>query len=324
MSTVSAPPPAPALHSETLLRRFLAAYWLRPENAFWMTIRSMLLGRVELTSPSIDLCCGDGLFTFLHAGGTLSPEFDVFHAVGNLDQVSRQHADMFDVPDAHYDPQVTRPPLGQVDVGCDLKPNLLAKASTLGLYRSLVQHDSNQPLPFDDQAFATIYCNAIYWLTNIDAALRELHRVLRPDGRIVLQVKLATLDNHTLTSTAPQLGPAALDVIGRGRRACWPTVATADGWEERFAAADLAIVDRAPLATGAHARIWDIGLRPIAPLLVRMANGLTPANRSAIKADWLDLLEPLLAPLATPDLAFGPDSDEPVEMQYVLERRGAA
>lgn len=321
MSTVTATPTTPALHDGTLLRRFLAAYWLRPENAFWMTIRSMLLSKVDLAGPSLDLCCGDGLFSFLHAGGVLDPDFDVFQAVGQLDQVTGRHADMFDVPDAHYAPPITRPAHAQIDVGCDLKPNLLAKAAPLRLYRSLVQHDSNQPLPFEDGAFTTVYSNAVYWLQNIDGALRELHRITRGDGRIVLQVKLATLDNHTLATRAPQLGPAALDVIGRGRRACWPTVATADAWLARFEGADLDVLEQTPLATGAHAGIWDIGLRPIAPLLVRMAAGLTPQNRAAIKADWVDLLEPLLAPLTTPDLAFGADSAEPVEMQYVLRPR---
>ena len=63
--------PSDILHAtpRDLLRRFLQAYWLRPENAMWMTIRSMVLSELLLDSPAIDVCCGDGVFSFLHAGG---------------------------------------------------------------------------------------------------------------------------------------------------------------------------------------------------------------------------------------------------------------
>ncbi|MFQ5590195.1 MAG: hypothetical protein ACE5HE_03435, partial [Phycisphaerae bacterium] len=88
-----------------------------------------------------------------------------------------------------------------------------------------------------------------------------------------------------------------------------------------FGLAGLVVVSAFPFITGAHARIWDIGLRPVAPMLVRMANALAPQTRASIKADWVELLRDVLTPLCDPNLHLWADDDEPVEIQYVLKPR---
>ena len=64
--------------------------------------------------------------------------------------------------------------------------------------------------------------------------------------------------------------------------------------------------------------LWDVGLRPIAPLLVRMTRELSPATRAAIKRDWVALFESLLQPLCDPTFELFDDRAEPAEVQYVL------
>ena len=120
--------PRPAAHPPTtaeLLQRFLQAYWLRPENALWMTLRSGALQSASWAAPSLDLCCGDGVFTFLHHGGTFDPDFDVFTTVAHLERIRDQHADMFDCCDDRYAPILEQPAAATVDVGLDAKPALL-------------------------------------------------------------------------------------------------------------------------------------------------------------------------------------------------------
>ena len=73
-----------------------------------------------------------------------------------------------------------------------------------------------------------------------------------------------------------------------------------------------------PLATTTHAHLWDVGLRPIAPLLVRMANGLDPVERAGIKSEWVDLFHTLATPLCSRDLDLLRSNGQPVEMQYEL------
>ncbi len=312
---------APVLSSihdrASMLRGFLEAYWLRPENALWMALRSEALNRVELQRPVADVSCGDGVFTFIHCGGLFDRSFDVFLAVDHLEHVKDRHADMFDGGVERYRPRIVRDPVQQVDVGTDCKAAMLTKAATLHLYRRLIKHDNNDALPLADGEIQTLYCNAAYWVREIDSFLSELARVVRPGGRIVLQVKLEGMRRFNLDGFRAVLGDRFLDIIGRGRLDCWPTLADRSTWERRFVRNHLEVVEAIPFVTRTHAHLWDVGLRPIAPLLVRMANALDSTTRGAIKRDWVDLLHELLMPFFHSSLDLMGDP-EPAEIQYVL------
>ncbi|MEO6029316.1 MAG: methyltransferase domain-containing protein [Candidatus Binatia bacterium] len=77
-------------------------------------------------------------------------------------------------------------------VGCDFSAGMLENASErLASPRaagvaSLVRGDASR-LPFADAAFdAAVSTEAFHWFPDQDAALRELRRVLRPGGRLLL------------------------------------------------------------------------------------------------------------------------------------------
>ena len=310
-------PAAPQRRSE-LLRRFLEVYWLRPENACWMALRSDALAAVPLSGPAIDVGCGDGLFMFLHLGGRLAPVFDVFGATGHLERVTQEHADMFDCPAEAYAPAIVDRPHHTVSVGADLKPNLLAKAGALGFYEQLVEHDGNEPMPFADDTFETTYCNSAYWMQQIEPFLAELARITRKTGQIIVQVKLDSMRACTLEGHRAALGDRFLAIIGRGRFDTWPSLASQSEWERRFAQVGLSIKQATPLATATHARLWDVGLRPLAPLLVRMTQAIHPETRLAIKRDWIELCHALLEPVCRPSFDLSDRPTDPAEIQYVL------
>lgn len=301
---------------QSRLRRFLEAYWLRPENALWMTLRSMVLGECEMRPCAIDLGCGDGIFSFLHCGGVLDPCFDVFGSTRAPG--SDLTADMFDHVSEAYRPAIVSRPTRVIDVGVDIKGTMLAKAGCLEFYTRLVEHDNNHPLPFDDDSFETVYCNTAYWVADIDRFLLELGRIARPRGTVILQVKLDSMRRYTLEAYRNVLGDRFLTQLGRGRIECWPTVADRATWESRFSAAGLTIREATPFVTRTHAHVWDIGLRPFAPMLVKMANALTPENRAEVKAEWVDLCLDLLNPLCNPRVDLFGGNDDPAEIQYVL------
>ncbi len=303
-------------------RQFLNAYWLRPENAFWMVLRSNVLARAPMRGPVLDLGCGDGVFSFLHAGGQFSHAFDVFSAVKDLERVLDDHADVFDHIEDDYDPKITEKPAYTIDCGTDLKGNLLAKASKLGMYDRLVHHDHNERLPFADGEFQTVYCNTAYWVDDIDGFLREIARVTAPGGTAVLQVKLDAIKQFTMQKHRELLGDRWLDIMDRGRLGSWPTLSDRATWEARFASAGLKIADATPFVTGTHAHVWDIGLRPIAPMLIKTMNAIHLHLRQEIKRDWVDLFSQLLAPFCKPDMDLFTEPNEPVEIQYVLTPGG--
>lgn len=78
-------------------------------------------------------------------------------------------------------------------VGCDFSAGMLAHAAErLGAARAptptatLVRGDATR-LPFAAGTFdAAVSTEAFHWFPDQDAALRELHRVLRPGGRLLL------------------------------------------------------------------------------------------------------------------------------------------
>ncbi|MCH8150380.1 MAG: methyltransferase domain-containing protein, partial [Planctomycetes bacterium] len=188
----------------------------------------------------------------------------------------------------------------------------------LEFYDVLVRHDCNQPLPFDDHAFKTVYCNAAYWIDNIDGFLNELRRITQPNGRVVLQVKLDAMARYTLAAYQDQLGPRVLEIIGRDRLDCWQSLADRGTWENRFAKAGLLVERETPFITATHAHIWDIGLRPIAPLLTKLANGVRAPTRDAVKTEWVDLFVNLATPLCDAHFNLFDGKSEPAEIQYEL------
>ncbi|MCU1688478.1 MAG: Methyltransferase type 11 [Jatrophihabitantaceae bacterium] len=70
----------------------------------------------------------------------------------------------------------------------------LARAR-IGAAAPLIQARLGEPLPYDDDAFDLAVCAlAIHYVEDRGSALGELHRVLRPGGRLVLSTQHPTTD----------------------------------------------------------------------------------------------------------------------------------
>lgn len=81
-------------------------------------------------------------------------------------------------------------PAGEV-VACDLTPEMLARAQArcakAGLANVRCMVGRAEALPFDDAGFDAVVCrSALHHFTRPAAALAEMVRVLRPDGRVVI------------------------------------------------------------------------------------------------------------------------------------------
>lgn len=320
LARVQRQPPAKIAPMVDRLNRFLPAYWLRPENALWMTLRSAALSQVPWSRPVLDACCGDGIFSFLHLGGRFDSSFDVYCGVDHSPAALSARCDVYDACSDNYQPRVSTRPTDTADVGSDHKAALLAKAERLEFYDRLVTHDHNLPLPLPDESFQTIYCNAAYWMHNVQGLLAEFRRLLRPGGQLILHVKLDAMRRHTLDPLRATLGANMLEILNGDRLSCWPGLTDRATWEQRFDRANLKVYAAQPFVTGSHALMWNVGLRPIAPLLMRMVAGLNADTRASIKKDWVELFTALLSPLCRHDLSMSEGGGEPVEIQYVLRR----
>jgi len=85
-------------------------------------------------------------------------------------------------------------PSGTV-IGVDLNPGMLSVARSVALTESrsgapLQWQEANaDKLPFPDESFDLVYCQlGLQFFANRAAALREMHRVLRAEGRLALMV----------------------------------------------------------------------------------------------------------------------------------------
>jgi SAM-dependent methyltransferase len=306
------------------LSELLNLYWLRPETALWRAIDIRAMAPFVLQSPSLDLGCGDGLFSFVRAGGRLDAAFDAFQATTDLDQFF-SNADVFDAFDDSIHPQVIQRPAYLVDCAFDHKPNLLKKAAGLGLYRKFQAGDANRPLPFADASFASAFSNIVYWLDQPAAAIEEIGRILAPSGTACLMLPNSTLPEFSFYNQLfVKTGDARwqfLEKLDRGRfsdniRQAKPSAE----WERMFARAGLSVEAHIRHLSKTVIQIWDVGLRPLFPQLLRMCQAMPKEDLLKLKADWVSTLLEFTAPLVEMDAELH-RGEEPAFHCYIVRKK---
>ena len=303
--------------------QLLNVFWLRPETALWREIDIRAMQSFTFNSPSLDMGCGDGIFSFIRAGGGFNPEFDAFQAMSGLDRFFEK-VDVFDAFDERVSPAVTQTPRYTIDCGFDHKENLLSKAAQLGLYGELKQGDGNQQLPFLDESFNSIFSNIIYWLNDPQAVLKEIARILKPNGRVCLMLPNHTLPefsfyNQLYVKTGSEQW-AFLDKLDRGRFSDNIRQAkTRLHWEDLFSVAGLRVAEHKAYLSKIVVQTWDIGLRPLFPVLHRITQTIPSSELLDIKSEWIATLSHFLEPLADMDDNLS-GNFEPAFHCYILEK----
>ena len=66
---------------DDLLDAHLSVCWLRPENVVWDTVASYLVRKQGLSRPTLDLGCGNGIYSFVTAGGRFGASRPLFRAL---------------------------------------------------------------------------------------------------------------------------------------------------------------------------------------------------------------------------------------------------
>ena len=305
------------------LDELLSVFWLRPETAIWRELDIRAMQAFELQSPSLDLGCGDGIFSFIRAGGRFAETFDAFGAMGSLDRFF-ENVDVFDAFNESLRPSIRRRPDYGIDCGVDHKRNLLRKSGQLGLYRELKEGDANHKLPFPDGLFRSVFSNIVYWLDDPRLAAGEIARVLQRGGRACLMLPNTTLPEFSfynqLYMKSRESRWAFLEKLDRGRFADNIRQArSATNWEELFIGAGLKVVQRTAHLSKTIIQIWDIGLRPLFPVLHKMARFVTPEELPAIKREWVSILRQFAEPLVAMDGELGQGKELGFHC-FILER----
>jgi len=305
------------------LRALLNVFWLRPETAMWRAIDINAMNSFDFISPSLDLGCGDGVFSFIRAGGLFSIDFDVYKTVGALDKFF-ENADVFDAADNSPSPNVEQYPSYKIDVGFDHKKNLLSKAGKLPLYRKLVEGDANQALPFEDSSFNAIFSNIIYWLDDPEYVLSEIYRVLKSGGKACVMLPNKTFPqfsfyNELYVKNKKQEW-AFLEKLDRGRfETNYSCAKSSDEWEKLILESGLSIKKHDRHLSKTAIQIWDVGLRPLFPVLYKMANNMNEKDLINIKNEWVDILDEFIKPLVNMDNSLR-QGEEAAFHCYIVEK----
>jgi SAM-dependent methyltransferase len=305
------------------LKQLLNVFWLRPETALWREIDIRTMQAFEIRSPSLDLGCGDGTFSFIRAGGEFDISFDAFRSVSQLDQFF-QNVDVFDSYDEKLSSAVSKHPKYQIDVGFDHKINLLKKAGQLGLYRSLKQGDANQSLPFPDASFNSIFSNIVYWLDSPKFVISEISRILKPGGIACLMLPNITFPQFSFYNQLYKEGGDTrwkfLEMLDRGRFA--DNIRQAKSlaeWQAIFEQSGLKIERYHSHLSKLTIRVWDIGLRPLFPVLLEMTNELSSEKLITLKTKWMQTMMAFIEPLIEIDKAI-PGNEQPAFHCFELRK----
>lgn len=77
---------------------------------------------------------------------------------------------------------------GHLEAGIDLDPKEVERAVASGSYKKAICASATD-LPFKNKAFKTVISNCVLeHIPDIDGALKEIHRVLQPGGRLMITV----------------------------------------------------------------------------------------------------------------------------------------
>ncbi|MGE5619271.1 MAG: class I SAM-dependent DNA methyltransferase [Sphingomonadaceae bacterium] len=165
-----------------------------------------------------------------------------------------------------------------VDAGIDPSPRAVEEARSRGVYREVKVADACA-LPYPDGSYASVFSNCtLEHITNLDGALDEIARVLRPGGLFVATVPSPNYERFLLGSTllsAVGLRPLA-DLYGR-----WMTrisyhhhYYSPEEWNRRLAARGLAVREWEYYFSPSAHRVFDLSHYISAhSLLVRKLTG---------------------------------------------------
>jgi SAM-dependent methyltransferase len=86
---------------------------------------------------------------------------------------------------------------GAAVTAVDASPAMVGLASQrLGIEAQVLQADLSEPLPFEAGSFDAVLCSLVlHYLPDWEPALRELRRVLVPDGRLVISTHHPFMDH---------------------------------------------------------------------------------------------------------------------------------
>lgn len=283
------------------LNEQLNVYWLRPESALWTAVASYEISLLNIRQVDIDLGSGNGIFSFITAGGRFSEKFDWFLQA----DISSKRKNVFDNfnPEMSKEDFIKKAPDICYRVAFDKKKVMLDQARTLGWYNEYVEGDIAKPYPFDDESASTIFSNILYWIPDPHPAIKEVRRVLKKGGHLVLCLPDPMFLNFCLTYQSHLKEYKWLYSLNRKRSDCMKRYYRLADIKSLADLYDFKLIYHKMYLSRELLTFWDIGLRPLIRPLIKMVGFLTEKERLEVKRDWVDQLKEDLAPIVEREIS---------------------
>jgi len=249
--------------------------WLRPESALYsyLQIKALVKNWDYFKYPTLDLGCGDGIFTTVLFNGEFSSDADYYGSI-DLNQT-----DVFNKYTEFQKTILKRKPM-PIGSGIDIKPTAIKKAQDLGVYDKLEKGDVRS-LPFSDKSMNTIYTNMIDDIKNVDIpkVLDECHRVL-DSGYLIFSTPTENFRNCLYyypkvkeLIKEGKISEAEKFVAYDRKRSAWEP-RSQGYWEQKLKNSGFELVKWEPFFYKEHLMYWDVGFRPFFPVLMKIRQDL--------------------------------------------------
>ncbi|MFA5410266.1 MAG: methyltransferase domain-containing protein [Candidatus Omnitrophota bacterium] len=253
----------------------------------------MIVSKYEIKAPSLDLGCGNGIISFITAGGNFSIDYDWYINVDT--EGFWENKDIYDVcKTASLNEYITERPKYNFTFGLDHKRNLLKQARALNFYESLIEHDAKLRLPFKTGSIRTVFSNIIYWLPDLKHSLREINRILMKGGSALLCVPNSKFFEYCYTYQWKKNKSELLRLLNRGRGESMRWTVSYNEFASLVKSLGFKINDHLYYLSPSILKIWDIGFRPFSSPLIKMANSLNQQDRRNIKKEWMETAKKFL------------------------------
>ena len=283
------------------LEEFAYMEWLRPEVVVWHSIAEKLIGDELKNSEKImEIGIGNGFFTFMALGGKFEKSFDHYFAV-DLNKKD-DNGDIYDCPSkVDLSQFINFFPIKKLQIALDIKQSTLDQVKLLELSLEHICQDANQNISFEN--IQTIYTNCIYWLKDTIFQLNRWCDKLPTNSKIILVFPNSSFYSYCRSYKQDS---KMWRLLNRGRADTLMWSMDFIDFEKEINKIGFRVIDYKRYLSKLTLQIDDIGLRPISPHLIKMANSLSPELRFEIKLDWVSSIMPILNELLDNELEKGP------------------
>ena len=268
------------IRDHDLFKAFLNLYWLRPENAATSYFQSQTWLDIDISKykKTLDIAGGDGCYIFLHLGGRFQDSFDFFSKTNAKSFKHSKFIDIYNISSKNFLPDIKKNTKLKFDTVTDWKQGLLDKAKKLKIYKNFILHDNNVlPLPFENESYDFVHSNAVYWTSNSQNLLKDISRITKKDGTLVMEVATKNILG-AIKKNKSFLGASLFNILDRKRSIEMKMLkATHSDWTRWMKNAGFVIEDiRIAWPNKFISDSWDYGItRPVSHLLINMADKLS-------------------------------------------------